>query len=199
MLLSLSLLSANQVVNSVSVLHRAVKQSFAGTDRSDHIALLRAYDGWRAAYREKRERDWCWENFLSTSTLHVRVSGSMSYLPKFSRQMGWYGFICLESRIPNALLGSGALEVSWVKKVEKNAMMTLRTLEKAEKCFSSVRDSLETQDTPRERRSLSRKRGLFARIQSPSITCALKLLISVKILCQDLYCQFAEGVFHART
>lgn len=63
-----------------------VKQSFAGRDRSDHIALLRAYDGWRAAYREKRERDWCWENFLSTSTLHVSGTAGLAISSKLKTQ-----------------------------------------------------------------------------------------------------------------
>lgn len=38
---------------------------------SDHIALLKAFDGWQASKREGRERSFCWDNFLSGNTLQM--------------------------------------------------------------------------------------------------------------------------------
>ncbi len=44
-----------------------------------HQALLAAYDGWKEAERRGQGRDFCWRNFLSSSTLRmvrrVGVSG----------------------------------------------------------------------------------------------------------------------------
>ncbi|XP_026425947.1 DExH-box ATP-dependent RNA helicase DExH1-like isoform X1 [Papaver somniferum] len=49
----------------------AAKRSFAGDSCSDHIALLKAFDGWNDAKRSGRERAYCWENFLSPLTLQM--------------------------------------------------------------------------------------------------------------------------------
>ncbi|XP_057951313.1 DExH-box ATP-dependent RNA helicase DExH1 isoform X2 [Malania oleifera] len=49
----------------------AAKRSFAGDSCSDHIALLKAFEGWKAAKRNGKERAYCWENFLSPVTLHM--------------------------------------------------------------------------------------------------------------------------------
>lgn len=38
---------------------------------SDHIALVKAFDGFQAAKREGRERSYCWDNFLSSNTLQM--------------------------------------------------------------------------------------------------------------------------------
>ncbi|KAL4184891.1 hypothetical protein AMTRI_Chr10g227850 [Amborella trichopoda] len=47
------------------------KRSFAGDSYSDHIALLRAFEAWQHAKRNGRERQFCWENFLSPITLQM--------------------------------------------------------------------------------------------------------------------------------
>ncbi|XP_010552097.1 PREDICTED: DExH-box ATP-dependent RNA helicase DExH1 isoform X2 [Tarenaya hassleriana] len=47
------------------------KRSFAGDSCSDHIALLKAFEGYRDAKREGCERDYCWQNFLSPMTLRM--------------------------------------------------------------------------------------------------------------------------------
>lgn len=39
--------------------------------RSDHVALLKAFEGWQEAKRAGRERNFCWENFLSSNTLQM--------------------------------------------------------------------------------------------------------------------------------
>ena len=42
------------------------KRGFAGRDRSDHVAVLRAYEGWIASGRSQQ---YCWRNFLSPNKL----------------------------------------------------------------------------------------------------------------------------------
>lgn len=49
----------------------AAKRSFAGDSCSDHIALLKAFEGWKDAKRNGQEKDFCWENYLSSITLHM--------------------------------------------------------------------------------------------------------------------------------
>lgn len=49
----------------------AAKRSFAGDSCSDHIALLKAFEGWKDAKRSGNERAFCWENFLSPVTLQM--------------------------------------------------------------------------------------------------------------------------------
>ncbi|CAN1772466.1 DExH-box ATP-dependent RNA helicase DExH1 [Linum perenne] len=39
--------------------------------RSDHIALVKAFEGYREAKRTRSERSFCWENFLSPVTLRM--------------------------------------------------------------------------------------------------------------------------------
>ncbi|XP_010677544.1 DExH-box ATP-dependent RNA helicase DExH1 isoform X2 [Beta vulgaris subsp. vulgaris] len=47
------------------------KRSFAGDSCSDHIALLKAFEGWKEAKSNRTERSFCWENFLSPITLQM--------------------------------------------------------------------------------------------------------------------------------
>lgn len=49
----------------------AVRRAFAGESRSDHITLLRAFQGWKAAQRDNTVRDFCWRNFLSPMALQM--------------------------------------------------------------------------------------------------------------------------------
>lgn len=49
----------------------AAKRSFAGDSCSDHIALLNAFEGWKDAKCSGKERNFCWENFLSPITLQM--------------------------------------------------------------------------------------------------------------------------------
>lgn len=49
----------------------AAKRSFAGDSCSDHIALLKAFEGWKEAKSNRIERSFCWENFLSPITLQM--------------------------------------------------------------------------------------------------------------------------------
>ncbi|GLT94813.1 hypothetical protein SLE2022_125340 [Rubroshorea leprosula] len=48
-----------------------VKRSFAGDSCSDHIALLKAFEGYKDAKHSGNERAFCWENFLSSVTLRM--------------------------------------------------------------------------------------------------------------------------------
>ncbi|KAJ4831890.1 hypothetical protein Tsubulata_022306 [Turnera subulata] len=47
------------------------KRSFAGDSCSDHIALVKAFEGYKEAKRNRNERAFCWENFLSPVTLQM--------------------------------------------------------------------------------------------------------------------------------
>ncbi|WJX11399.1 RNA helicase [Trifolium repens] len=49
----------------------AAKRSFAGDSCSDHIALLKAFEGWKEAKSKGSEKEFCWENFLSPVTLRL--------------------------------------------------------------------------------------------------------------------------------
>ncbi|XP_078362233.1 ATP-dependent DNA/RNA helicase DHX36-like isoform X2 [Oculina patagonica] len=44
---------------------------FAGDTRSDHLALLNAFQGWERSAQQGRERDFCWRNFLSVNTMKM--------------------------------------------------------------------------------------------------------------------------------
>lgn len=50
-------------------LAESAKAQFSARDNSDHIALIRAYDGWRNAERLQSGYEYCWRNFLSAQTL----------------------------------------------------------------------------------------------------------------------------------
>ncbi|GFY95630.1 DEA(D/H)-box RNA helicase family protein [Actinidia rufa] len=50
-------------------LAESAKAQFSARDYSDHLALVRAYEGWREAERQKSGYEYCWKNFLSAQTL----------------------------------------------------------------------------------------------------------------------------------
>ncbi|KAM5570489.1 DExH-box ATP-dependent RNA helicase DExH3 [Rosa sericea] len=50
-------------------LAESAKAQFSGRDSSDHLALIRAYDGWKNAERSQAGYEYCWRNFLSAQTL----------------------------------------------------------------------------------------------------------------------------------
>ncbi|KAL3685927.1 hypothetical protein R1sor_003949 [Riccia sorocarpa] len=45
------------------------KLKFAGDDGSDHLALVRAFDGWMKAQKQGKGSEFCRQNFLSSQTL----------------------------------------------------------------------------------------------------------------------------------
>lgn len=47
------------------------KSRFCAKDYSDHMALVRAYEGWKDAEREGSAYEYCWRNFLSAQTLQA--------------------------------------------------------------------------------------------------------------------------------
>ncbi|KAL9253383.1 DExH-box ATP-dependent RNA helicase DExH1-like protein [Drosera capensis] len=49
----------------------AAKRAFAGDSCSDHIAVLNAFKGWKAAKRRGGDRPFCWQNYLSPMTLQM--------------------------------------------------------------------------------------------------------------------------------
>ncbi|KAI3774002.1 hypothetical protein L1987_48544 [Smallanthus sonchifolius] len=52
-------------------LAESAKAQFSGRDNSDHLTLLRAYAGWKAAERQQSGQEYCWRNFLSSQTLRA--------------------------------------------------------------------------------------------------------------------------------
>ncbi|KAB1201160.1 ATP-dependent RNA helicase DHX36 [Morella rubra] len=62
----------------------AAKRSFAGDSCSDHIALLKAFEGWKDAKRNGKERAFCWDNFLSPVTLQMMDDMRMQFLDLLS-------------------------------------------------------------------------------------------------------------------
>ncbi|KAH6761196.1 RNA helicase family protein, partial [Perilla frutescens var. frutescens] len=50
------------------------KSRFSAKDYSDHMALVRAYEGWKDAEREGSAYEYCWRNFLSLQTLQASHS-----------------------------------------------------------------------------------------------------------------------------
>ncbi|OVA07164.1 Helicase [Macleaya cordata] len=62
----------------------AAKRSFAGDSCSDHIALLKAFEGWKDAKRNGRERAFCWESFLSPVTLQMMEDMRKQFLDLLS-------------------------------------------------------------------------------------------------------------------
>lgn len=52
-------------------LAESAKAQFAARDYSDHLALVRAYDGWKDAEAQQAGYEYCWRNFLSSQTLRA--------------------------------------------------------------------------------------------------------------------------------
>ncbi|KAE8125212.1 hypothetical protein FH972_020045 [Carpinus fangiana] len=62
----------------------AAKRSFAGDSCSDHIALLKAFEGWKDAKRNGSERAFCWDSFFSPVTLQLMDDMRMQFLDLLS-------------------------------------------------------------------------------------------------------------------
>ncbi|KAK4281729.1 hypothetical protein QN277_013190 [Acacia crassicarpa] len=60
------------------------KRSFAGDSCSDHIALLKAFEGWKNAKRRGQDRQFCWDNFLSSATLQMIDDMRLQFLDLLS-------------------------------------------------------------------------------------------------------------------
>ncbi|KAJ4838975.1 hypothetical protein Tsubulata_017379 [Turnera subulata] len=52
-------------------LAESAKAQFSARTYSDHIALVRAYDGWKDAESQQSGYEYCWKNFLSAQTLRA--------------------------------------------------------------------------------------------------------------------------------
>lgn len=52
-------------------LAESAKAQFAARDYSDHLALVRAYEGWKDAEAQRAGNEYCWRNFLSSQTLRA--------------------------------------------------------------------------------------------------------------------------------
>ena len=58
-------------ITSLIQLAGTAKSRFSAKDYSDHMALVRAYEGWKDAEREGSAYEYCWRNFLSAQTLQA--------------------------------------------------------------------------------------------------------------------------------
>lgn len=65
-------------------LAESAKAQFSARGFSDHLALVRAFDGWKHAEREQSGYEYCWRNFLSMQTLRAidSLKKQFSYLLK---------------------------------------------------------------------------------------------------------------------
>ncbi|PNX96817.1 ATP-dependent RNA helicase DHX36-like protein, partial [Trifolium pratense] len=75
------------------------KSRFSAKDYSDHMALVRAYEGWKDAEREGSAYEYCWRNFLSAQTLQA----IHSLRKQFSFILKEAGLVDTDSSINNKL------------------------------------------------------------------------------------------------
>ncbi|XP_047337554.1 DExH-box ATP-dependent RNA helicase DExH3 isoform X2 [Impatiens glandulifera] len=75
------------------------KSRFSAKDYSDHMALVRAYEGWKDAEREGSSYEYCWRNFLSSQTLQA----IHSLRKQFSFILRDAGLLDADSEINNKL------------------------------------------------------------------------------------------------
>ncbi|KAK6127667.1 hypothetical protein DH2020_038583 [Rehmannia glutinosa] len=61
-------------------LAESAKAHFSGRDFSDHLTLVRAFEGWKDAERKQSGYEYCWRNFLSTQTLKAIESLKKQFL-----------------------------------------------------------------------------------------------------------------------
>ncbi|KAJ8553471.1 hypothetical protein K7X08_024149 [Anisodus acutangulus] len=61
-------------------LAESAKAQFSARDFSDHLALVRAYEGWKDAERQQSAHEYCWRNFLSAQTLRGMDSVRKQFL-----------------------------------------------------------------------------------------------------------------------
>ncbi|KAF3795012.1 DExH-box ATP-dependent RNA helicase [Nymphaea thermarum] len=61
-------------------LAESAKLQFSAKDYSDHLALIRAYAGWKKADAEGTGYDYCWKNFLSAQTMRAMDSLRKQFL-----------------------------------------------------------------------------------------------------------------------
>lgn len=61
-------------------LAESAKAQFSAREFSDHLALVRAYDGWKDAERKQSGYEYCWRNFLSAQTLKAIDSLQKQFL-----------------------------------------------------------------------------------------------------------------------
>ncbi|XP_022765790.1 DExH-box ATP-dependent RNA helicase DExH1-like [Durio zibethinus] len=81
----------------------AAKRSFAGDSCSDHIALLKAFEGYKDAKRNGRERAFCWENFLSPSDLADDGGYEKSAYNRYSHDLEMVCAILCAGLYPNVV------------------------------------------------------------------------------------------------
>ncbi|GER32891.1 RNA helicase family protein [Striga asiatica] len=61
-------------------LAESAKSHFSARDFSDHLTVVRAFEGWKKAESEQYGHEYCWRNFLSTQTLRAIDSLKKQFL-----------------------------------------------------------------------------------------------------------------------
>ncbi|KAM5559305.1 DExH-box ATP-dependent RNA helicase DExH1 [Rosa sericea] len=62
----------------------AAKRSFAGDSFSDHIAVVKAFEGWKDAKHNGSGKSFCWDNFLSPVTLQMMEDMRLQFVDLLS-------------------------------------------------------------------------------------------------------------------
>ncbi|CAO2821942.1 unnamed protein product [Amaranthus hypochondriacus] len=60
-------------------LAESAKAQFSAREFSDHLALMRAFEGWKDAEREQSGYEYCWRNFLSAQTMKAMDSSRKQF------------------------------------------------------------------------------------------------------------------------
>ncbi|KAL5722068.1 RNA helicase [Ranunculus cassubicifolius] len=115
-------------------LAESAKSQFASRDYSDHLTLIRAYQGWRQAENERSGYEYCWRNFLSAQTLKAIDSVRKQFFnllketglvdDEITSRNAWSG----DDKLIKAILCAG-LYPGVCSVVNKSKSITLKTME----------------------------------------------------------------------
>lgn len=115
-------------------LAESAKAQFAGRDCSDHLALVRAYNGWKDAERQQSGHEYCWKNFLSAQTLKAidSLRKQFFYLLKdtglVDKQIENCNSRSIDEHLMRAVICAG-LFPGMCSVVNKEKSITLKTME----------------------------------------------------------------------
>lgn len=112
----------------------SAKSQFSCRDYSDHLALIRAYEGWKEAERDHSGYDYCWKNFLSAQTMKAidSLRKQFHFLLKdaglVDENLMSYNIWCRDENLVRAVICAG-LFPGICSVVNKERSITLKTME----------------------------------------------------------------------
>ncbi|EEF41979.1 ATP-dependent RNA helicase, putative [Ricinus communis] len=115
-------------------LAESAKAQFSARDYSDHLALVRAFDGWKDAERQQSGYEYCWKNFLSAQTMRAidALRKQFFYLLKDTGLLGQKTEDCSmlshDEHLIRAIICAG-LFPGICSVVNKEKSITLKTME----------------------------------------------------------------------